>query len=59
MATKASGIPCYDNAADDEPLFVIRASDPAAPGAIRFWAHEARVHVPGEYDILGHRAALQ
>lgn len=30
------------HAADDEPLFVLRASDLSAPGAIRAWATDAR-----------------
>jgi hypothetical protein len=41
MGTKNSGIKCYDNAAPDEPLFVLRAVDPATPNAIRAWAKEA------------------
>lgn len=48
MTTKKTGIKCYDNAADDEPLFVLRAVDPATPEAIRAWANEA--------NGLGHRA---
>ena len=27
MSTKATGVPCYDKAAQDEPLFVIRAQE--------------------------------
>ena len=40
MATKANPgeFDCYGNAADDEPLFVLRANDPYAPNAIRHWA---------------------
>jgi hypothetical protein len=41
MGTKNTGIKCYDNAAPDEPLFVLRASDPATPHAIRAWAQQA------------------
>lgn len=48
MSTKQTGIKCYDNAAYDEPLFVLRAVDPATPAAIRAWAAEA--------IKLGHRA---
>lgn len=38
MATKATGVPCYDKAAPDEPLFVLRAKDLLAPVAVEFWA---------------------
>ena len=31
---------CLNKAADDEPLFVLRATDPAAPAAIRAWIEE-------------------
>lgn len=47
-ATKATGVPCYDKAAPDEPLFVIRPTDPAAADAIRDWAYRAQA--------IGHRA---
>lgn len=47
-ATKQTGVPCYDKAADDEPLFVIRAADPAAADTVRDWAYRAQA--------LGHRA---
>lgn len=46
-STKATGVACYDKAADDEPLFVLRGTDPAAPAAIRAWAFKAQE--------LGHR----
>lgn len=37
MATKNEGVPCYDKAAPDEPLFVIRAQDLTGPATIRHW----------------------
>jgi hypothetical protein len=40
--TKKTGVPCYDKAADDEPIFVLRGVDPATPGTIRCWAALAR-----------------
>jgi hypothetical protein len=46
-STKKTGIACYDKAADDEPLFVLRGTDPATPNAIRAWAAEA--------TLVGHR----
>lgn len=45
--TKQTGVPCYDKAGADEPLFVLKASDPAAAETVRFWARKARE--------LGHR----
>jgi hypothetical protein len=42
MATKNTGIPCYDKADGDEPLFVLRSTDKTAPGAIRYWVSLAR-----------------
>ena len=40
MGTKANPgkFDCYAKAADDEPIFVLRASDPRAPDAVRHWA---------------------
>lgn len=40
-ATKATGVPCYDKAANDEPLFVLCGGDPSAPAGIRAWADDA------------------
>jgi hypothetical protein len=42
MATKKSGIPCYDKAGEDEPLFVLRATDITAPGVVKYWVASAR-----------------
>lgn len=41
MATKKHGISCYEKAAPDEPLFVLRAQDRLAPATIRMWARMA------------------
>jgi hypothetical protein len=38
MSTKKQGVPCFDNAAPDEPLFVLRAQDRLAAATVRFWA---------------------
>lgn len=38
MATKRTGVPCYDKAGEDEPLFVLRATDKFGPQVIRYWA---------------------
>ncbi len=41
MATKATGCSCYDKAAPDEPIFVLRAKDVLAPSVVRDWAYKA------------------
>ena len=33
---------CFNKAGIDEPIFVLRASDRAAPGTIRAWAERAK-----------------
>lgn len=38
MSTKREGVACYDKAAMDEPLFVLRAQDNLAPLLVRMWA---------------------
>lgn len=49
MANKKSGVSCYDKAADDEPLFVLRAQDMLGPEMVREWAYRAKVMgVPSE-----------
>lgn len=40
MATK-SNCSCFAKAADDEPLFVLRAQDKLAPTVVRIWAQLA------------------
>lgn len=46
MATKRDGCPCYEKAAPDEPLFVLRAQDVLASRVVEFWADEAeKIHV--------------
>ncbi len=48
MATKKDAAPtCYDKAADDEPVFTLRAQDMLAPEMVREWAYRAlRMGVP-------------
>lgn len=43
MATKAEGIKCYENAAPDEPLFVLRSTDPFSAPLVRRWANMAEM----------------
>ena len=46
MATKKEGCPCYESAADDEPIFTLRAQDVLSARVVEFWAAEAeRLHV--------------
>ena len=40
MATKHNN-PCADKAADDEPIFTLRAQDKLAPMVVRYWAELA------------------
>lgn len=46
MATKAESLKsgCLAKAADDEPVFILRAQDRLAPALVRAWASLAREH---------------
>lgn len=52
-STKQTGVPCYDKAADDEPIFVLRAADPSAPKAVRAWAFQAEMDGHRREKIVG------
>ena len=45
MGTKANPgkFNCYAKAADDEPIFVLRAKDALAPDVVRYWADRYRL----------------
>jgi hypothetical protein len=46
MSTKHTDT-CLQKAADDEPIFVLRAQDQTAPGIVRAWARLAEtLHAP-------------
>lgn len=45
------GPSCLTSAADDEPLFVLRANDECAPGTVRQWVH-AYVQSKGGYGRM-------
>lgn len=49
MGTKSnpSGFDCYAKAEPDEPMFVLLARDPAAPGAIEQWADTRELLIEG------------
>lgn len=53
MSTKKTGVPCYDKAAEDEPLFVIRAQSKNAPEYVLMWANQARVMGVNEEKVAG------
>jgi hypothetical protein len=65
MSTKKEGVGCYDKAAEDEPLFVIRAQDSFAPKYVELWAHQAEVmgvnaeKVKGARQVAGEMLAWQ
>ena len=51
MSTKAQEMKdgCFAKAADDEPLFVLRAKDRTAPATVRDWAQRAKnIGAPAE-----------
>lgn len=48
MATKRAGCSCYENADQDEPLFVLRAQDVTAPRTVAQWILENIEHAPRE-----------
>jgi hypothetical protein len=37
MATKAKGCSCYEKAAPDEPIFVLRAQDATSADTVEYW----------------------
>lgn len=54
MATKAKELKdgCLSRAADDEPVFVLRAKDIVAPAAVRGWCELAAVAGAGEAKLM-------
>ena len=55
MATKndPGEFDCYGAAEPDEPLFILRANDPLAPGIVRQWANRYHEQRRVERRILG------
>lgn len=53
MASKRVGDPSYDKAELDEPIFVLRAQDRCAPGAVRDWAARAKVQGASPEKVQG------
>jgi hypothetical protein len=43
-SAEIAGPSCLTRAADDEPLFVLRAHDELAPDIVRAWAERYRAH---------------
>lgn len=52
MATKAEGVPCYDKAAQTEPLFVLRAQDLSSPGIVITWIR-ANIYTASDEKLRG------
>lgn len=57
MATKREELDthgsCLDRAAEDEPLFILRAQDRLAPHLVRIWAHAAAVCGAPDAKVAG------
>ena len=58
MSTKRNGVPCYDKAGEDEPLFVLRGQDITSPATIRFWV-EANPQLRAEVAAEALDCAIQ
>lgn len=56
MATKRQeliGNGCLARAAEDEPLFILRAHDKLAPGVVRRWAEDLGLQTTGDLEAAG------
>ncbi len=40
---------CFNRAANDEPVFVLRANDPLAASVVDYWANQAEIR-PGLHE---------
>ena len=51
MGTKQNpgNFDCYTKAADDEPIFTLRANDPIAPMIVRYWIY--KTYTDTELDL--------
>jgi hypothetical protein len=47
---------CFAKAADDEPLFVLRAQDRLAPDVVREWARLAEAHACAPHKVAEARS---
>jgi len=56
-SAELAGPSCMTHAADDEPLFVLRANDELAPLIVRFWAREYAMKIDDKGDDYGRRLA--
>lgn len=52
-----SSTSCLNKAADDEPIFVLRAADPVAAATIKHWATMAQGHHEPQKIIEARRCA--
>jgi hypothetical protein len=53
LAAVARGAGCLGKAADDEPVFVLRAHDGLAPDVVEFWVDLAKAHGAPPEKIAG------
>jgi hypothetical protein len=51
MATKSTDM-CLQKAAEDEPIFVLRAQDMLAPAVVRQWANMAKDHGCSQEKVM-------
>ena len=60
MATKANPgeFDCYAEAGDDEPIFILRATDGIAPDVIRYWADTYELYKQMQNGIAYHTGPL-
>lgn len=45
--------PCLTKADPDEPLFILRGHDKAAPATVRLWVHLGKIHGVSDAKIEG------
>lgn len=57
----AAGLGCLGKAADDEPVFILRAKDKLAPEVVEFWAGklEAAMYTNGASNPMRDSAKLK
>lgn len=55
---RQNGDSCYNKAADDEPIFTIRAQDALAPMVVEYWAElAAKMKVKPEKILEAYRCS--
>ncbi len=59
MSTKREGVPEYEKADLDEPLFVLRAQDSLAPEVVQLWALNAGMRGVPQVKVEAARACAE